>query len=79
MVCGAGNIPRPRFAAFGDVAVDHASRCREYATQCVRMASETEDEKQKLVLLQMAQHWIALADDAARDPPHNDEPAQPSD
>ena len=45
------------------------SRYRAYATQCVQLAADTTDEKRKLLLLEMAQHWLELAEEAAATPP----------
>jgi hypothetical protein len=42
------------------------SRYRAYATQCVQLAADTTDEKRKLLLLEMARHWLELAEGAAR-------------
>jgi hypothetical protein len=41
------------------------SRYRAYATQCVQLAADTTDEKRKLLLLEMARHWLELAEEAA--------------
>jgi hypothetical protein len=41
------------------------SRYRVYATQCVQLATDTTDEKRKLLLLEMARHWLELAEEAA--------------
>jgi hypothetical protein len=41
------------------------SRYRAYAAQCVQLAADTTDEKRKLILLEMAQHWLELAEEAA--------------
>jgi hypothetical protein len=45
------------------------SRYRAYATQCVQLAADTTDEKRKLLLLEMARHWLELAEEAAATPP----------
>ena len=41
------------------------SRYRDYAAQCVLLAAETTDQKRKLLLLEMARHWMELAEEAA--------------
>jgi len=43
------------------------SRYRAYATQCVQLAADTTDEKRKLLLLEMARHWLELAEETAAD------------
>jgi hypothetical protein len=45
---------------------DLAARYREYATTCVAMAQSLESADEKLVLLDMAQAWIALAKQAEK-------------
>jgi hypothetical protein len=44
------------------------SRYRAYAAQCVQLAADTADEKQKLLLLEMAQHWLELARETKNEP-----------
>ena len=52
-----------RCAVLGE-SVAGRSRYRAYAAQCVQLAADTTDEKQKLLLLEMAQHWLELAREA---------------
>jgi hypothetical protein len=42
---------------------------REYAAECVRLASEVQDASHKARLLQMAQDWIRLAEHSEKPPP----------
>jgi len=51
----------------GESVVDR-SRYRAYAAQCVQLAADTADEKQKLLLLEMAQHWLELARETKNEP-----------
>jgi hypothetical protein len=44
------------------------SRYRGYAAQCVELAAAATDEKQKLLLLEMAQHWLELARETKNEP-----------
>lgn len=41
-------------------------RYREYAAACVRAAQEVASQTVKMALLDMAQRWLALADDGER-------------
>jgi hypothetical protein len=43
-----------------------SERYRRYAGECLRIAQETVDPADKARLLQMAQAWMKLADDADR-------------
>lgn len=43
-----------------------ASRYRDYAANCVKIAQSIPDDRGKLSLLEMAQAWIALAEQAER-------------
>lgn len=45
---------------------DLAARYREYAGNCVALAQGMESAKEKLVFLDMAQAWMALAEQAER-------------
>ena len=42
-----------------------AARCRELALECLHLLPVT-DEKQKLVLLELAEYWTSLAEKAER-------------
>ena len=57
-----------RVARFWGSPLADPSRYRAYAAQCVQLAADTTDEKQKLLLLEMAQHWLELARDAQDEP-----------
>ena len=47
-----------------------ANQYRRYAAECVRVAQQTANEKDKLLLLRMAETWTRLAHQAeARDRP----------
>jgi hypothetical protein len=43
-----------------------ATRYREYAAKCIAVAQGLQGEAEKLALLDMAQAWRALADQALR-------------
>jgi hypothetical protein len=43
-----------------------AARYREYASKCVAFSQGLEQAHEKLVLLNMAQAWIALAEQAQK-------------
>lgn len=45
---------------------------RDLAARCVLMASEASDPGHRAALLEMAQRWRELADQAERAEPHND-------
>jgi hypothetical protein len=45
---------------------DLVERYRSYAAECVRLAQDVSVLKQKLTLLDMAQSWLALADQALK-------------
>jgi hypothetical protein len=45
---------------------DLVERYRLYAAECVRLAQDESVLKQKLTLLDMAQSWLALADQALK-------------
>jgi len=45
---------------------DVVERYRLYAAECVRLAQDVSVLKQKLTLLDMAQHWLALAEQALK-------------
>ena len=40
--------------------------CRQYALECLRLANETREPGTKAVLIDMAQAWIKLSDQAQR-------------
>jgi hypothetical protein len=41
-------------------------RYRRYAAECLRFAQETQDQAQKLQLVEMAEAWKRLAEEAAQ-------------
>ena len=45
-----------------------AERYRELASQCVRLAQETNDSGAKSLLLEMAEAWRRLADRLSKSP-----------
>jgi len=45
---------------------DIAARYREYASKCVALAHTMADAAEKLALIDMAQCWIDLAEQAAK-------------
>ena len=48
-----------------------AEECRQHAKECVELAQAV-GERQKPKLLKLAEHWLALADEASRLEPSND-------
>jgi hypothetical protein len=46
------------------VSGDPSKRYRRYAAECIRLAQLSRDQKEKNVLLQMAETWQRLADEA---------------
>ena len=46
-----------------------AARYREYAARCVLLAQSQENASEKLALIDMAQAWIALAEQAENNEP----------
>ena len=50
---------------------DNASRFREYAAECRRLA-ERASNKDKAVLMEIAAAWIACADEAERRQQHRE-------
>jgi hypothetical protein len=44
---------------------------RRYAAECIRVAQQTENQRDKLVLLQMAETWRRLAERAGKVDPAN--------
>jgi hypothetical protein len=63
----AGTNPAP--AAFpsvrGEISVmSRAGQYRRYAAECLRLATSSDDVREKAVLLQMAEQWRQLAERA---------------
>jgi hypothetical protein len=46
--------------------MQRAEKYREYAAGCVRAAQEATSERDKLILLQMAETWMKMAERAER-------------
>jgi hypothetical protein len=46
--------------------VNEPDYCRQYALECLRLANETREPGTKAVLIDMAQAWIKLSDQAQR-------------
>ena len=44
-----------------------AARYRDYAAQCLAVAKHQKNERDRLALVDMAQAWLMLADQAAKD------------
>jgi hypothetical protein len=44
---------------------EFAGRCRSYAAKCIKISRHVSDPAGKLVLLEMAQSWLNLAEKAA--------------
>jgi hypothetical protein len=53
--------------------MDKARQYRDFAAQCMLMASEEPSEGQKVVLLEIAQRWLYLAErvEGREGPPTN--------
>ena len=59
--CGSG----PRFGGTGSVATgDQSTRYRHYASECLRLAQLAPSSQNKDLLLQMAETWRRLAEQA---------------
>ena len=56
------------YAGLGMSPEELAARYREHAAKCVTMAQRFADAAEKLELLDMAQAWLALAEQAAKNP-----------
>jgi hypothetical protein len=59
----------PACAAFpsvrgGNLRMSRAGQYRRYAAECLRLATSSEDVREKAVLLQMAEQWRQLAERA---------------
>lgn len=54
------------YAGMGVGPSEMAARYRGYAAKCIALAHELSGETEKLSLLDMAQAWRALADQALR-------------
>jgi hypothetical protein len=48
------------------MGMNEVGRYREYAANCLNIAQNTADPNAKLTLLDMAQVWIVLAEEAER-------------
>jgi hypothetical protein len=46
----------------GMQSAEFAGRCRSYAAKCVKISRHISDPAGKLVLLEMAQSWLKLAE-----------------
>ena len=58
---GASRIPLgPR----GNFRMSRAGQYRRYAAECLRLATSSDDVREKAVLLQMAEQWRQLAERA---------------
>jgi hypothetical protein len=77
-------------SASGGHPVSNYDQYRQHALDCLRLASETNDPAGKAVLLDMAQSWVRLADQAQKNlstdlvyetpppPPSADDPPNPT-
>jgi hypothetical protein len=54
------------YAGLGMTASELAARYREYAAKCFLIAQRQEDASEKLALFDMAQSWMALAEQAEK-------------
>jgi hypothetical protein len=48
----------------GNFRMSRAGQYRRYAAECLRLATSSEDVREKAVLLQMAEQWRQLAERA---------------
>jgi hypothetical protein len=55
-----------RLSDSGGAFMARAEEYRRYAAECVRVAQDTADPKDKALLLEMAQRWLELAERAQR-------------
>jgi hypothetical protein len=55
-----------RTYAAGKMGMDDVGRYRKHAANCLSIAQHTADPKAKLALIDMAQIWVALAEEAER-------------
>lgn len=55
-----------KYAGTGMTPAEFAARYRAFAAKCVTVAQGLQDTSEKLALIDMAQAWIALADQAER-------------
>ena len=68
----------------GEVGMNNMGRYRKYAANCLKFAQSSADPNAKLALLNMAQIWIMLAEEAERnggllrDPVTRKAPARPN-
>jgi hypothetical protein len=58
---GARRIP---LGPWGNLRMSRAGQYRRYAAECLRLATSTDDVREKAVLLQMAEQWRQLAERA---------------
>jgi hypothetical protein len=73
------------YAGLGMTPAELAARYRDYAGKCLLVAQKQENANEKLALIDMAQAWIALAEQAERnetlflvyETPTKDAPAEP--
>jgi hypothetical protein len=73
------------YAGLGMTPAELAARYRDYAGKCLLVAQKQENANEKLALIDMAQAWIALAEQAERnetlflvyETPTKDAPAKP--
>ncbi len=54
------------YAALGVSPAELAHRYREHAAHCLKIAQDVADLRSKLSLLDMAQAWVALAEQAEK-------------
>jgi hypothetical protein len=54
------------YAGLGMTPAELAARYRKYAAKCLLLAQRQEDAGEKLALLDMAQSWMALAEQAEK-------------
>lgn len=54
------------YAGLGMSPAELATRYRDYAARCLILAQRQEDAAERLALIDMAQAWIALAEQAQK-------------
>lgn len=70
------SLSSPRLSDDGEAVASKSEQYRRYALECLEIARSTHDERTQASLLQMAQVWLRLAQEAER---AERDPSQPQD
>jgi hypothetical protein len=70
------SLSSPRLSDDGEAVAPKSEQYRRYALECLEIARSTHDERTQASLLQMAQVWLRLAQEAER---AERDPSQPQD